>query len=76
MCILITNILFQLRKIFRWFTLVKDLAVRMLFCLHDKTAKNGKEKVFQEVHLVYVLLDGSFLLDVFDFQIFLQVRKE
>lgn len=66
MCILTTNFLFQLSKIFRLFTLVKDLAVRLLFCLHDRTVKYGKEKVFWEVQLVYVVLYGFFPFDIFD----------
>lgn len=63
--ILTTNFLYPLRKIFRLFTLVKDLAVRLL-CLHDKTINYGGKKVFWEVQLVYILLYDFFPFDVFD----------
>lgn len=49
----------QLSKTFGLFTLLKALAGRLLFCLHDKTVKHGKEKVFSEVQFVSFFPYGS-----------------
>lgn len=54
MAILTTLFWFQLRKTFRLFSLVKDLAGGLLFCAHDKRVKHGKEEVFREVQFVHL----------------------
>lgn len=60
--ILTTNFLFPLRKIFRLFTLVKDLAVRLLLCLNDKTIKYGEKRSSERSSLCTFFFTVSFLL--------------